>query len=245
MKVSINYWRSIIVVVLVACVLVVPATMPAAVSAGNPNPRVLPPNSHPHGLTYAQWSAKWWQWALAVPAPVNPILDATGANCAQGQSGSVWFLAGTSGGAVTRSCTIPAGKSIMFPIVNVENDYPCPDPNFHPAPGQSLEDFLTQGAKAIIDPVNELEVEVDGVSLRNLFDYRATSKLFMFTGDPSLTAAFDSCITGSSQPAVSDGYWIMLAPLPVGTHTIHFRGGVVGSFEIEVTYNLTVTAHKP
>jgi hypothetical protein len=56
----------------------------------------------------------------------------------------VWYLASTAGGAVTRSCTIPAGKTILFPIVNTENDYPCPDPNFKPAPGQSLQGFLTE-----------------------------------------------------------------------------------------------------
>ncbi len=156
----------------------------------------------------------------------------------------MWFLAGTSGSAVTRSCTIPAGKSLLFPIINVENDYPCPDPNFQPAPGQSLEDFLTEGAQYWIDHVTTLNVEVDGIPLQNLFGYRATSQLFTFTGDPSLTAAFDPCITGSPQPAVSDGYWIMLAPLSAGTHTIHFRGKEEfdwGSFEVDVTYNLTVT----
>ena len=60
------------------------------------------------GATYGEWSARWWQWALSIPAAVNPILDATGANCARDQVDDVWFLAGTFGGTVTRSCTIPA-----------------------------------------------------------------------------------------------------------------------------------------
>src|SRR5436853_3928133 len=30
---------------------------------GNPNPGVLPPNSAPHGKTYAEWSAAWFKWA--------------------------------------------------------------------------------------------------------------------------------------------------------------------------------------
>jgi len=33
------------------------------------NPGVLPPNSHAFGMTYNEWSAKWWQWAVNIPAP--------------------------------------------------------------------------------------------------------------------------------------------------------------------------------
>ena len=44
--------------------------------------------------------------------------------------------------------------------------------------------------------------------------------------------------------AVAAGYWIMLAPLPVGEHTIHFTASVdnplFGQFEVDVTYHLTV-----
>jgi hypothetical protein len=145
---------------------------------------------------------------------------------------------------VTRSCTVPAGKAIFFPVVNVINDFPCPDPSFQPAPGQSLEDFLTEGANYYIDRVAELEIEVDGVLLRDPFRFRATSDLFTFTGDPSLTAVFDPCITGSPQEAVTDGYWIMVAPLAPGEHTLHFRGKIVfddgGAFESNATYALVV-----
>ena len=124
-------------------------------------------------------------------------------------------------------------------------------PPFQPAPGQTLEDFLTHGsdpwlgASGIVDLVDILEVEVDGVALRNLFAYRATSKLFTFTGDTSLQS-FDSCITGTPQYGVSDGYWIMLPPLSKGQHTIYFHGGIsIWGFESEVTYRLTVEPRKP
>ncbi len=215
--------------------------------AKNPNPGVLPPHSHAFGKTYGEWGAEWWQWAASIPLDENPIVDPTGENCDLGQSGKVWFLAGTSfGGLVTRTCTVPAGKAIFFAIINFLNDYPCPEPpTFQPASGQSLEDFLTEGANAVIDQVTELEVEVDGVPLQNLFNYRATSELFTFTGDPSLTAV-DSCITGSPQFGVSDGYWIMLRPFSVGSHTIHFRGEISAfGFVTDTTHNLTVAPRKP
>ena len=102
------------------------------------------------------------------------------------------------------------------------------------------------GAAFFIDRVTALEVEVDGVPLENLFTYRATSRLFTFTGDPSLQF-FDACFTGTPQPGVADGYWVMLAPLRPGPHTIHFRARqeipeFPATFELEATYNLTVAA---
>jgi len=222
--------------------------------AANANPGVLPPHSRAFGKTYAEWSVRWWQWLLSQPFESNPTFDTSGTDCANEQSGPVWFLADTPGTPetppVTRACDVPAGKAVLFPIINFENDFPCPDPTFKPDPGQSLEDFLTNGtasipgARDIIDGVTSLQVTVDGVQLTNLFDYRATSDLFTFTGDPSLTATFDPCITGSSQPAVSDGFWIMLTPLRPGSHTIHFEAAITAGplkgFTQDVTYMLTV-----
>ena len=213
-------------------------------SPSESNPGVLPPGSRPYGASYGEWGARFWQWVLGIPFDTSPIQDATGASCGLEQSGPVWFLAGTSGSAVSRACTVPAGKAIFFPLVNFINDYPCPDPGFQPAPGQSMEDFLAEGAAFFIDHTTELEAELDGVALQNLFGHRARSPLFDFSGDIS-NQAFDPCITGSSQPAVTDGYWVMLAPLHAGEHTLHFRGRLDFpefdfSFEVEVTYDLSV-----
>ena len=48
---------------------------------------------------------------------------------------------------------------------------------------------------------------------------------------------------GSKSPAVADGYYLMLEPLSVGYHTIHFTGKLAIDsyyFSLDVTYNLTV-----
>ena len=228
-----------------ACVLVLLGAGAFKATAGrNPDPGVMPINSSPYGKTYGEWGAEWWKWALSFPIDQNPIMDPTGEFASQGQSGPVWFLAGTSGGTAERAVTIPAGKAIFFSMLNLINDYPCPDPNFQPAPGQTLEEFLTEGAAFFIDHTTVLFAEVDGVPLKNLFNYRATSGLFTFTGDPSLVS-FDPCITGAPQQAVADGYWVMLAPLRRGAHTIRFGGTEEFpefdfSFSVDVTFHITV-----
>ena len=211
------------------------------------NPRVIPPQAKAYGKSYGEWGAAWWEWAVSIPYATNPIFDPTGADGSQGQNQIPWFLAGTAGGAVDRTITIPCGRPVFFPLVAFANDYPCPDPTFQPAPGQSLQDFLTQGADAIVSQIDVLTAEVDGVTINSLTAYRGTSGLDYFTGDPSLTATFDPCLTGSSQAFVSDGYWLMLAPFPPGHHTIHFTGGISAwGFLVDVTYHITVPAgHGP
>lgn len=74
------------------------------------------------GESFRQLSAQWQQWALSIPTSINPQLDATGEHCMVGQSGSVWFLAGIfGGGSATRTCAVPAGKALYFPVLNSVN----------------------------------------------------------------------------------------------------------------------------
>src|SRR5687768_9033242 len=77
-------------------------------------------DSRPFNVTYNDWTAKWWQWALSIPSSVNPAGDTTGQYCDQKQDGPVWFLAGTFGGPAERTCTIPEGKAIFFSPINAE-----------------------------------------------------------------------------------------------------------------------------
>jgi hypothetical protein len=57
------------------------ASVPAAHASSTTNPRVFPPNARPHGQTYNEWSAKWWQYYFALPAAENPLIDPTGKLC--------------------------------------------------------------------------------------------------------------------------------------------------------------------
>ena len=68
--------------------IVVLLTMPLLLSsmivtswADDINPGVFPIKSKPYGLTYGEWSAKWWQWAISIPTAESPMLDGTGENC--------------------------------------------------------------------------------------------------------------------------------------------------------------------
>ena len=48
---------------------------------------------------------------------------------------------------------------------------------------------------------------------------------------------------GSYGPAVTDGYWVTLPPLPPGEHTVHFSS-TQGGNTMDVTYHITVKPGK-
>jgi hypothetical protein len=212
---------------------------PAVVHSGA-NPGVFPPNSVAYGKTYGEWSAAWWQWVLPIPGRDNPNADPTGEKCHVGQSGDVWFLAGTTGGVTERTCTLPTGKAVFFPIVNTV---------FWDPFGVETLDDLRREAKDWIDHVTELEASVDGVSLQGLRNYRSQPPApFEFIGPPVEEDPLFGPLQAGTQTAVADGFYLMLQPFAPGPHTITFRGKIaipavfpsVQVFETIVTYHLTV-----
>ena len=229
--------------------------VPADLAANSlKNPRVLSPAATPYGKTYGEWSAEHWKWTFALPVDHHPLLDETGADVAQGQSGPVWFLGGTftsttSGGvtvgSATRDCTVPTGKALFFPIIDNE----CST-----LEGNGTTDAeLRSCAKFFQDHAHDLTCTVDGVPIQNLDSYRVQSPLFTYgpLPDNNLLESFGlNAPAGSTSPSVSDGVFVMLAPLSAGGHTIHFSGALSLSaangdpfdleFRLDITYNLTV-----
>lgn len=202
---------------------------------------VVPLKTPVNGNTYGEWSARWVQWAYSIPAATNPLTDATGANCGVEQSGPVWFLAGTPGGAaVTRACSVPEGKSLFFPILVVTfgaGVFDC-EPTIPGTP--CLLNLLRKSAADSLDSVT-LEVSVDGKQLKRLSDLRVQSRDLILTLPASNLIGIPA---GTYSPNVADGYFVMLKPLRVGAHTIHligdFTAGPFAGSHIEVTYNLTI-----
>ena len=160
----------------------------------------------------------------------NPILP--GGNVLQGQSGHVWFLAGVFGNE-ERSITIPAGTALFFPVAGTECSTAEPPP-FH---GDN-EAELRACAQGFIDTAVGLAAEIDGVPVQNLSEYRHQSPLFTF--GPLVADNILGLPSGTTAQSVDDGIYLLLAPLPVGAHTIHFTATFVGAGTIDTTYNVTV-----
>lgn len=124
---------------------------------------------------------------------------------------------------------MPAGKALFFPIIDAE----CSTAEGN---GNSEAD-LRACAVSDVDPVSGVACEIDGRPVQNLEAYRVESPLFTFGPLPADNLLGLSA--GTISPSVSDGFFLMLAPLPPGTHSIHFTAAVPG-FALDITYHLTV-----
>jgi hypothetical protein len=172
------------------------------------------------GESLATWSQRFWTWLDSVPYDVSAQVDATGINCAISQQGSVWFLGAPLGANTVKTCTVPAGKAILAPLITFLNDYPCPpDPSFVLPASQSLESFLQVGVAPLIDEVNSATATLDGKALNIR---RISSGIFGFTAAISQVAN-DPCVTGSPQVGVVDGLFVTIDPLPPGRHVLHLN----------------------
>ncbi|MCP3063896.1 hypothetical protein LXT21_34480 [Myxococcus sp. K38C18041901] len=200
---------------------------------------VLPRGMPVLGRSITEWTEAWWHWTYVVPAERNPelVLDA---DCGVAQSGPVYFVPAYDGATTyRRTCRVPFGKPVLVPLWIIINDFPCPDPDFKPAPGQTLEQFLRAGARDFNDLIQGVDVTVNGRPVPYTA-HRHTGSMFTFSAHPSLVGKFpDPCLTGTPQQGVSDGWWLMLVLAP-GTHTVHVTAlSPMGSF-IDYTYRLEV-----
>jgi hypothetical protein len=223
--------RSVLAPALAALTVLAALLIGSAAAAAERAVPVFSPQVKPYGRSYEQWAAAWWIWALAQPASSSPITDPTGAQCARGQGGPVWFLAGAFGGAVTRECQVPAGKALLFPVVN------SPWIGFNDPPEHQTEEYIREQASASHFATN-LHASVDGVAVADVSRYLEDSVIFEapvpadnFFGLPG------GFVTG---PNVDSGYYLVVRPLPPGPHTIRFGGNLPPDFALDVAYKLEI-----
>ena len=178
-----------------------------------------------NGKAYGTLAAEWWQWAFDTEFSQfqNGEVD-----CSAGQSGKVWFLAGTlSGNPDERTCSIPKGKTLFFPLVNYgfwNPDDSCPeDQGFNCTVEQKRKNVIGFFSDRIPGNLGgsletyacQLSAIVNGVHVQTL-GYpivHTQSPVFPLdqVGDPD---------------TIDDGYYVAIPPLDEGEHTIKFTGGV-------------------
>jgi hypothetical protein len=96
------------------------------------------------------------------------------------------------------------------------------------------------GANAQQDAITVLECDIDGVVLQDLFSYRVESPEGGFLLNDSPLLADFGYPPGDRYPAVADGHWLLIPPLPAGDHVIHFHSEGSFGFVLDVTYAITV-----
>jgi hypothetical protein len=214
----------------------------ASAQADDPLLRIAPIHTTPAGQTYGRWAAEWWQWALGIPEAVNPLTDPTGAHCAQRQVDEVWFLAGSVlPDPVVRSCEVPAGKSLFFPLINTFYGAFLNDP-----PDTRTEAFV-RAAGSCTEPA-QIAVAIDDVNVPKPTRFftgasGSQSPIFNVRLPPGNVLGVDETAVPELvlSPSAEQGYYLFVRPLPPGPHTLRWvASGCTPGNAQDITYQLTV-----
>lgn len=193
-------------------------------------------DSAPYGPTYGSWTVRWWQWFLRTPKSVNPVLDNTGKYAPINQPNrDVWFLAGKivdeNGNLPTRSCMIPASRSILFPVINFQ--------------ANPLEYRELQTDR---DLLNRVQIEEDAITKKQCSLNGKSIPPQRVKSDPlvfKVRINEDNAVgvkPGGDTKASADGYWVFLKPLTVGNHVISFEGSCQsGKLKSGAEYHIKVS----
>ncbi|WP_159080252.1 hypothetical protein [Nocardia suismassiliense] len=163
-----------------------------------------------------EFAARWWQWAMAIPADRNPVSDETGEFAGEEQPADVWFLAGTFGGKVSRKCAVPFGRPIFFPAFNI------------------LQKSSLFARRVPVIPTASGHAELNGVSL----PLREVANRSPFLVDAVPDAPFGPA---GRYRANAWGLWCRLDDLRRGDYILTLGGEYEpGGFWVEVTYDLEI-----
>jgi hypothetical protein len=208
-------------------------------------------DSTAYGRT-GELAGAWLQWALSKPIPKNPMVgEYRGGPKCDGRPVSEtpgeqkwWFLAGTFGATqpgVERTCTMPAGRWLFFPVANYLFIITEPGENEELGRKQANE-FMDS---VLTDPDLSMSVWVDGKEVLRRADSPLVTVRVPENNVFDLFPGVD--LEGGSYEGLTDGLWATVPPLSKGKHTIHFAlSAPREDFRQDNTYHLTViTRAKP
>ncbi len=201
------------------------ALAPAASAPPLPPSPVIDANDFVLERTQVEWAEGYLQWIAAFPRGSSPVADASGAQCGARQEGDVWFLATSDGTApVTRTCTVPVGKTLFVPIAQITERSGNREPQ--------CDTMARVAAESLSQHVGGLTLSIDGVPVAGLDNHR------LATGD-CFALGLRQVPRSAARTAVADGWFVMLQPLPAGPHTL-VVGARFDSTPLSVTYKLDV-----
>jgi hypothetical protein len=165
---------------------------------------IYPVESKPFGLSYTDWSIKWWRWLLSIPKSQSPAYDETGewARLQQEEGNEVVFLCQTietPNKVPWRTITFPVGKSVFMPIINwisIKTD-------------RDTDEELLKSAIMHTDEVANMKFTIDDKEIIDLHKFRFLTPFFNI--DFPEDNVFD--VSPGIHRCVSDGFWIFFKPL--------------------------------
>lgn len=228
-SVIINKRKKLTILVFALTLMMMFPSFLMAVNADEANKGVYSTDAKPFGVTYGEWTAKWWQWNMGMPNATHLRENFDSKNCNMDQDGPVWFLPDGLNGKEVRSCTIPSDKAVLVPLLTGN----CDDDN--PQSPMSDEDLIKCASEG--GDYSTISATLDGVPLKNLSEYKISSPYF------NMTVPKDNVFKNipGTYRAVSDGWYVFLEPLSQGTHELNLVTSVINPINEEFNYSSELT----
>lgn len=168
-------------------------------------------SSEPEDAVTESIQGRWWTWAASEADDTNPVMDTTGKFCDRNQPEDVWFLAGTFGVTLQRTCMVPAGRPTIVPLVNMTG-----------TEAQCGEFMAAAKGKATLDgkAITSERMQEDNVTVTGVAGNPLTGEAGTFT-------------------SYACGIWARIPPLTAGRHKLRIRGSSA-DFRTGVDYTLIV-----
>jgi hypothetical protein len=198
------------------------------------NHNIVPRHTKLEGKTLEQWVESFWQYILPLSGPFwpNPLYGCNGAINVRPivniNGGNVWYwqtpiLALTAAYPPQNVCdesanVIPANTYLLLGALDSFSTNGIS--NFGVLPF-SAPTATTQhlNAKAWADLIQNLSITIDNANVTNIQSYRVSTGQFTFAGSP-----LHSLFPTGNYTAEANGYYLIIKPLPAGSHTIHVEG---------------------
>ena len=185
----------------------------------------LPPQARPHGYTLVDIATAFNQWSYRT-ADDNPLLAV---RCEPSPlDPRIWFLPVSLGGEWEATCDVPAGTFLVL----TPGGWECSEAEDEPFHGEN-EAELRACVEAGFELLSYVEVTFNGETATDLDGYAVTSRLDtlpagnLISPDPTITMV--------------KGYFMVLAPLSPGTHTLRaYDEFGVFDFQAGITYPINV-----
>jgi len=194
-------------------------------------PTLFEPDDRPFGVSYAEWTAKWWKWWHS--GPEEPLVGQ------EDETGNVFFLTTKKMERYDNQVlqihnTIPRDKAILFPV----------DKWISVGLAFTPDDQLKDVAKKRIDMLPVVSISIDGISI---LPHRVQSDVFKIElkrdiPNPEVPSNSKKIVKGKYK-AVGEGYWIFLKPnsLKNGNHEMPaFASCETGELSLNVHHTLNI-----
>ena len=184
-----------------------------------------------NGKSLERLAQEYWQWLVGLPPtdqiPRDPATNLHQCYLGYDKNNTVIFLLNSFDTSYSSKCTIPSDKYLLVPLLIGECDPTVP---VEQTKSGKLQD-LWACARDVDEPFDTWEVSLDGKVIfkkvgseevnSNLKDNILVRNSSKFTLVIPEANAYEA--PAGSYPAVVDGYYLPLNPLPPGEHHLQYK----------------------